>query len=85
MFSFVPRCHGGVRIGEVDTQSRLPLYPFVVEHLVALIPGQCAPESFRKHRERMDESITDDLGCPPAPDRDEDCEPGLAFDERGNG
>ena len=48
-----------VRVGEVDLQAGLLLDPGVVEHLVALIPGQRPTYLGRELAERGDERVAD--------------------------
>jgi hypothetical protein len=46
-------------VGEVDLYSGLLLDALVVEHLVALVPGQGAAQRWRQGAEHADEGITE--------------------------
>jgi hypothetical protein len=54
----------------------------MVEHLVALVPGQRASQPGRDFRERADERVTDCLGRMASRYRNQHCEPELALDQR---
>jgi len=70
-----------VRVSEVDLQPGRLLDAGVVEHLVALVPGQGPPQPGRQLSERSNERVSDDLGAVSAPDRHQHGEPRLAFDQ----
>jgi len=73
-----------VRIGEVDPDPGSGLDPLVVEHLVALIPGQGPADTGRQRTERLDQPVTNDLSAVAASERDQDRVSGLALDQRGD-
>jgi len=60
---------GRVWVGEVDPDAAGVLDPLVVEHLVALVPGQRAPECRWQSGEERDERVTDVAGRVAATDR----------------
>jgi hypothetical protein len=51
-----------VWIGEIDLQSGRLLDALVLEHLVALVPGQCPTQLNRQLAERGDERVSDGRG-----------------------
>jgi hypothetical protein len=60
VFSLLPRCQPGrVRVGEVDPQPGGLLDAGVLEHLVALVPGQRAPKPWWQHGEGADQRVRD--------------------------
>src|SRR5262249_54103747 len=68
-----------VGISEVDLYPGRLLDPLVVEHLVALVPGQRAAQTGRKPREGVDKGVADRLGGVPPRKSDQHGEPGLAL------
>jgi hypothetical protein len=70
-----------VRVGEVDLQPGGLLDPLVMEHLVALVPGQCPAQGWRQCCERADQGIADGPGGVIRGQRDQHGEPGLALDQ----
>ena len=74
----------GVRVSEVDPHTGDRLDPFVVEHLVALVPRQRSPQRRRQRGERGDELVADQSSVMAAAQWHEDRMSRLAFDERGD-
>lgn len=73
-----------VRVGEVDLQPGGLLNPRVVEHLVALIPGQGPSQPDGKRSESADQGVPDRLGAMVTCEPDQDGEPSLAFHQGGD-
>jgi hypothetical protein len=70
-----------VRVGEVDVQPSAFFNAFMVEHLVALVPGQRPPQPGRDFGERANERVTDRLRRMIARNRNQHREPELALDQ----
>src|SRR4051812_16425931 len=66
---------GGMRVAEVDLQAGRNLDPAVVEHLVALIPGQRSAQPSREPGEGADQGVADRLGAVIAGEPEQDREP----------
>jgi hypothetical protein len=71
-----------VRVGEVDVQTGVFFDAFMVEHLVALVPGQRPPQPGREFGERADECVTDRPRRTTSGHRNQNREPELALDQR---
>jgi hypothetical protein len=73
-----------VRVGEVDGQPGVFCYAFMVEHLVALVPGQRPPQPGRELAKGADERVADRLRRMISRHRNQNREPELALDQRGD-
>lgn len=62
VFSLLPRCQGECGSNEIDLQPSCRLDALVVEHFVALVPGQGPAQFERQLGERCDQGIPDVLG-----------------------
>jgi hypothetical protein len=71
-----------VGVGEVDPQPGCLLDPGVLEHLVALVPGHCAPQPGWQHREGANQRVRDRCGGVPARQGHQHGVAGLALHER---
>ena len=65
VFSLLPRCHGLLRVAEVDRQPGLNAQLGVLGHLGALVPGQRAAQLLRQRDDRRGDRVADRLGAVP--------------------
>lgn len=72
-------------IREVDLHSCGGCDAFVLEHLIALVPGQRPSQYDRRQHDACDESVPDDLGGVSTTDRDQDGQSHLVIDENRDG
>jgi hypothetical protein len=73
-----------VGIGEIDLHSGVLLDALMLEHLVALIPGQGSSQCRRQLAEHGDESVAHLLRGMSATDRHQDRVTRLSFDQSGD-